>query len=95
MQKIPEGASPIQFLTSVLISKIGTAIAITFIFYFSKNIFYEKWLIFALIWLIMFILSELGQMILPSYTWKEAIGGIISETIYIPVSIFILRIIFK
>ncbi|PJZ23877.1 hypothetical protein CH352_18935 [Leptospira hartskeerlii] len=93
--KIPEGASPIQFLISVLIVKLGTAIAITSIFYLSKNIFYERWLLFSFLWWVMFILGEFGELMLPTYSWKEAFGGIVSETIYTPLSIFILRIISK
>ena len=91
----PEGASPILFLTSVLISKIGTAIAITLLFYYSKNIFFDKWILYALIWLIMFVVGEVGQAIGPNYSWTEAILGIISETIYLPLSVFILRKLIK
>lgn len=91
----PEGASPILFLTSVLISKIGTAIAITLLFYYSKNIFFDKWLLYALLWWIMFVIGEVGQTIGPNYSWTEAILGIISETIYLPLSVFILRKLIK
>jgi len=93
--KPPEGISPVKFLLSILISKIGTAIMLSFIYYYAKSIFQSKWLLFAIIIWVMFILGEVGQAVGPNYSWKEAIAGIISETIYIPLSIFILRIIIK
>jgi hypothetical protein len=34
----------------------------------------------------MFIIGEIGQAISPNYSWKEALAGIISETIYLPLS---------
>ncbi len=91
----PAGVSPIQFLTSVFISKIGTAFLITALFYFAKPVFNEKYVLYILFWLIMFVLGEIGQAIGPNYSWKEAIAGIISEFIYIPCSILLLRIIIK
>jgi hypothetical protein len=93
--KTPEGVSPSQFLISVLISKIGVAIAITLLFYFSKNIFYEKWLLYVFIWWLMFVFSEVGQAVGPNYSWNYAIAGVISETIYFPLSVYILRLIIK
>lgn len=93
--KTPEGVSPSQFLFSVLISKVGTAITVTLLFYFSKNIFHDKWLLYAFIWWLMFVFSEAGQAVGPNYSWNYAIAGIISETIYFPLSVFILRIIFR
>lgn len=93
--KTPEGVSPSQFLFSVLISKVGTAIAFTLLFYFSKNIFYDKWLLYAFIWWLMFIFNEVGQAVGPNYSWNYAIAGVISETIYFPLSVFILRLIFR
>ncbi|WP_272906536.1 hypothetical protein [Devosia sp. SL43] len=38
----------------------------------------------------MFALGELGQAIAPGYSWPEAAAGLISETIYFPVSGLIL-----
>ena len=35
--KPPEGVSPARFLISVLISKVGTAIAFVLIFYFARS----------------------------------------------------------
>ncbi len=93
--KPPEGISPAKFLTSILISKIGTAIMLSLIYYYAKDIFQMKWILFAVIIWIMFVFGEIGQAIGPNYSWKEAIAGIISETIYVPLSIFVLRLIIK
>ncbi len=93
--KTPEGASPATFLLSVLITKIGTAIAFVLIFYLTRDIFSNQWLLYAGIWWIMFMLGEIGQTIGPNYSWKEAIAGIISETMYLPLSAYILRLLLK
>src|SRR3972149_10659244 len=79
--KPPEGASPAQFLVSVLVSKIGTAIAFVLIFYFARSSLSGQWFLYAFIWWLMFVIGEIGQAIGPNYTWKEAIAGIISETV--------------
>jgi hypothetical protein len=82
--KTPEGVSPIQFLLSVFITKIGTAFLIAALFY----------IMYIFFWLIMFILGEIGQVIGPNYSWKEAMAGIISELIYIPCSIYLVQFYF-
>jgi len=84
--KPPEGASPLQFLLSVLVSKIGTAIAFVLIFYLARNSLGDRWLLYASVWWLMFVIGEVGQAIAPNYSWKEAVAGIISETIYFPLS---------
>ena len=86
--KPPEGASPSQFLLSVLVSKIGTAIAFVLIFYFARESLSGQWLLYAFIWWLMFVIGEVGQTIGPNYSWTEAIAGIISETIYFPLAAF-------
>ena len=87
--KSPEGASPTRFLVSVLISKIGTAIAFVLIFFFARNSLSGQWILYAFLWWLMFVMGEIGQTIGPNYTWKEAIAGILSETIYLPLSAYI------
>lgn len=87
--KPPEGASPAQFLVSVLVSKIGTAIAFVWIFYIARNSLSGRWLLYAFIWWLSFIIGEIGQAIGPNYSWTDAIAGIISETIYFPLSAFV------
>ena len=84
--KPPEGASPLQFLLSVLVSKIGTAIAFVLIFYLARNSLGNRWLLYASVWWLMFVIGEVGQAIAPNYSWKEAVAGTISETIYFPLS---------
>ncbi len=87
--KPPEGPSPAQFLISVLVSKIGTAIAFVLIFYFARSSLSGQWFLYAVIWWLMFIFGEIGQAIGPNYSWKEAIAGIISETVYVPLSAYV------
>lgn len=84
--KTPSGVSPAQFLLSVLVSKIGTAIAFVLIFYFARGSLSGQWLLYAFIWWLMFVIGEIGQAIGPNYSWKEAVAGIISETVYLPLS---------
>lgn len=84
--EIPEGASPARFLASVLISKIGTAIAFVWLFYAARDVLAGQWLLYAGIWWVMFILGEIGQAIGPNYSWKEAVLGAIAETIYLPLA---------
>lgn len=92
--KTPKG-SPLRFLLSVLVSKIGTAIAFVLIFYFAQNSFRDNWLVYAFIWWLMYIIGEVGQAIGPNYSWKEAIAGVISETIYFPLSAYIIHWLIK
>jgi hypothetical protein len=91
---MPEGISPMLFLLSVLISKLGTALAFVLIYYFSRNFFSNHWFLYALIWWLMFVIGEIGQTIGVNYSWKEAVAGVISETIYFPiVSLLVKRLI--
>ena len=87
--KSPEGASPARFLVSVLISKIGTAITFVLIFFFARNSLSGQWMLYAFLWWLMFVIGEIGQTIGPNYTWKEAVAGILSETIYLPLSAYV------
>ena len=87
--KPPEDVSPLQFLTGIFVSKVGTAIAFVLIFYFARNSFSGQWLLYAFLWWLMYTIGEVGQAIGPNYTWKEAIAGIISETVYFPLSAFV------
>jgi hypothetical protein len=89
--KAPESVSPLQFLTSVLVSKIGVTIAFVLIFYFARSALGGRWFLYAFLWWVMFVIGEVGQVIGPNYTWKEAIAGILSETIYFPLSAYIVN----
>ncbi len=84
----PAGASPAQFLLSVLVSKVGTSVAFVLIFYLARQSLAGRWLGYAFLWWVMFVIGEVGQAIGPNYTWKEAIAGVISETIYVPLSAY-------
>jgi hypothetical protein len=86
--KPPEGATPLQFLVSVLVSKVGTAIAFVLIFNFARSSLSGQWLLYGFLWWLMFVFGEVGQAIGPNYTWQEATAGIISETVYFPLSAF-------
>lgn len=87
----PEDASTARFLASVFVSKAGTAIAFVLIFYIARGSLSERWLVYALLWWVMFVVGEIGQAIGPDYTWKEAIAGMISETIYVPLAAYVTR----
>lgn len=82
----PAGVSPRRFLLSVLISKVGTALAFVLIFYFARSALAGQWQLYALAWWLMFAIGEIGQAIGPNYGWKEAVAGVISETLYLPLS---------
>lgn len=90
--KTPEGASPLRFLVSVLVSKVGTAVTFVMLFSLAREIFDAQWLLYASIWFVMFVFGEIGQTIGPNYSRKEAIAGIISEALYLPISAFLLHV---
>jgi hypothetical protein len=87
--KQPEGVSPARFLFGVLISKLGTAIAFVLLFYVTRSTLTEHWLLYAFLWWLSFLTGEIGQTIGGQYTWKEAIAGVISESIYLPLSAYL------
>ncbi len=84
--KPPEGASPARFLVSVLVSKVGAATAFVLIFYVAREELSRHWFLYASLWWVMFVIGEIGQTISLQYSWKEAVAGMISETIYWPLS---------
>lgn len=84
----PKGP-PSAFLIGVLVSKTGTAIAFVLLLYLGRGAFGGEWLLYALVWWIMFVFGEVGQVIGPNYSWKEAVAGIVSETIYFPLSAYL------
>ena len=87
--KPPEGISPAKFQLGVLLSKLGTAIAFVLIFYFARSTFSTQWPLYAFLWWLSFLTGEIGETICGKYTWKEAIAGVISETIYLPASAYL------
>ena len=87
----PGDASPALFLASVFVAKLGTALAFVLIFYIARGSLSERWFVYALLWWVMFVVGEIGQAIGPDYTWKEAIAGMVSETIYVPLAAYVTR----
>lgn len=85
----PEGVSPLLFIFSVLIMKLGTAIGFVLIFYIARRSLSGQWFLYAFLWWIMFVLVECGMALGPNYGWMEAIAGVISETIYFPLAALI------
>jgi hypothetical protein len=45
--------------------------------------------IYACLWWLMFVFDEIGQSIGPKYSVKEALAGVVSETIYLPLSAYL------
>ena len=86
--KPPAGVSPAQFLVSVLVSKVGTAVGFVLIFYVARMSLGGRWILYAFLWWVMFVVGEVGQTLGPNYSWKEAIAGIVSETIYFPIAAY-------
>lgn len=87
--KLPGDASPALFLASVFVSKLGTALAFVLIFFVARGSLSGQWFVYALLWWIMFSVGEIGQAIGPDYTWIEAIAGMVSETIYLPLAAYV------
>ena len=75
--KTPE--NPGMFMLGVAIEKIGASIG--FVILFEKN-----WIPYSLVWFVMFALGEIGRALGPDYSSKEALLGIASEAIYLPLS---------
>ena len=84
--ELPEGGSPAQFMLSVLVIKIGVAFAFVLLFRLAGLDGGGSWWRYAAIWWVMFAVIELGQAIGPGYSAWEAVGGIVAEAIYFPLS---------
>lgn len=87
----PPGEDPFAFLTGVAVSKLGTALAFVGIWLLARDDLAGQLWTYVALWWVMFVLGEIGQAIGPDYSWSEALGGIVSESIYLPVSGLILR----
>lgn len=82
----PPGDDPMVFLAGVAVSKLGTAVAFVGIWALGREVLGSSWMLYVALWWVMFVLGEVGQAIGPDYSWSEAIAGVISETIYLPLS---------
>jgi hypothetical protein len=84
--EMPTSGTPAQFMLSVLIMKLGVAVAFVFLFSLARTSWAGRWTAYALVWWVMFALIEVGQAVTPDYSWLAAVGGIISEAVYFPLS---------
>jgi hypothetical protein len=80
------GGNPSAFLAGVAVTKLGTALAFVGIWAMGREAFGANWLLYVALWWVMFVLGEIGQAIGPNYSWSEAFAGVVSETIYLPLS---------
>lgn len=89
--KPPEGAPPIVFLLSILVVKTGHAVTFVLLFHLARSSLTGRWLWYAVLWWLMFVLGEVGEAIGPRYSWQEAVPGVVAETIYFPLSAFVVN----
>lgn len=82
----PPGKDPVAFLAGVAVSKLGTAIAFVGIWLLARDSLGAILWTYVALWWVMFVLGEIGQAIGPDYSGSEALGGILSETLYLPAS---------
>jgi len=91
--KPPSESSPVRFLLGIALSKLGVALAFVVILFLAGPVFYTAWGYYALLWWVMFVAEEVGQVIGSKSSWNEAVAGILSESIYLPLSAFITSLI--
>jgi hypothetical protein len=84
--ELPNEGTPAQFMISVLIIKIGVAIGFVSLLRFAINVFADRWLLYGVIWWLMFAIVEIGQAIGPNYSMADALGGVVAEAVYFPLS---------
>ena len=87
----PAVDSPGRFFVSVLVVKLGLATAFVLLYHVAQDIWFSRWIIYAAIWWIAFATMEIGQAIAPDYSWMDALGGIIAEAVYFPMSALVTR----
>ncbi len=85
----PQNGSPVQFLLSVLVVKLGLAVGFVLLFAVARDVWQDRWLLYAFIWWALFAVSEVGQAIGPQYSWLEAGAGIVAEAIYCPLAAWV------
>ena len=84
--EMPDEGTPGQFMISVLVMKIGVALGFVLLLRLGSGVFAARWLLYGAIWWLMFAIVEIGQAIGPNYSIGDALGGIISEAVYFPLS---------
>lgn len=92
--EVKEPEKKLRFFAGVLLEKIGTSIGFVGLFYLGQS-FSNNWFAFGLVWFVMFAVTEVGQIYTHSSPKREAIAGIISESIYFPLSAYIISIFIK
>ena len=85
----PQDGSPLQFLLSVFVVKLGLAVGFVLLFAFAREFWHDRWLVYGLIWWVLFAVSEIGQAIGPQYSWLEAGAGILAEAVYCPLAAWV------
>lgn len=85
----PEGPGARRFLLGVLVTKSGTAVAFVGLFWLSRDVWDGRWLVYAALWFVMFVLSEIGDAISGRSTPAEAAFGIVAEAVYAPLSAWV------
>ena len=86
----PPGDDAVRFLLGVAVSKLGTAFAFVGIWLLGRDMLARQAGIYVFLWLVMFMLGEVGQALGPEYSWQEAFAGMISEALYFPLAGLIL-----
>ncbi len=84
--EMPNEGTPGQFMISVLVVKIGVALGFVLLLRLASGVFAERWVLYGAIWWLMFAIVELGQAIGPNYSIGDALGGVIAEAVYFPLS---------
>ena|SRR3990167_2849918 len=83
---LKEPEKKLSFFLGVLIQKTGTSLGFVAVYSLGKGYYESNWLIYSLVWVIMFAITEIGQTFMSNYSKKEALAGIISEIIYFPLA---------
>ena len=86
--EVSSASPPAAFLTGVLVTKLGTAVAFVLVLHLSRGAWTSGWLLYALIWFLMFAASEIGDGISKRSTWPDVALGVASEAIYAPAAAF-------
>ena len=86
----PPGGDPRAFFTGVAVSKAGTALAFVGLWLMARDAPGFSPALYVGLWWAMFVLGEAGQALGPDYGRTEAIAGVISESLYLPLSGWVL-----
>jgi hypothetical protein len=84
-----------SFFTGVFIQKLGTSMGFVLLYFLGSSQIDRSWLIYSLVWFLMFVLSEVGQVHLSRYSKREMLAGILSELIYFPLAGWAVSLLYK